>query len=364
MNIAILGTRGIPNNYGGFEQFAEFLSVGLVERGHRITVYSSSNHDYKKKDYKGVIIKHIYDPEDKVGTVGQFIYDFFSILDTRDKKFDVILQLGYTSSSVFYKLHPKTSIIVTNMDGLEWKRTKYSKNTQKFLQWAESLAVKNSNYLVSDSVAIQKYIEKKYNTHSRYIPYGATLFSNPQKAILKKYNLVEGKYNLLIARLEPENNIEMILDGFVHSVSSDTFIVIGGRRTEFAKYLQKKYLPYENIRFLDGVYDISVLNNLRFFCRFYFHGHSVGGTNPSLLEAMASSALICAHENEFNRAILGDDAFYFSTIYDVAMLLKKSFSASSHLYIQNNRDKILKSFQWSQIIELYEDMFLELINQT
>jgi len=164
MKIAILGTRGIPNNYGGFEQFAQYLSLGLVEKGHEVTVYNSHNHKFKDKSYHDVKIKHIFDPEYLIGTAGQFIYDFLSILDTRSKNYDIILQLGYTSSSVFFKLHPKNSTVITNMDGLEYKRSKYSKKVQKFLKWAESLAIKDSSLLVSDSLGIQKHLKNNYNT--------------------------------------------------------------------------------------------------------------------------------------------------------------------------------------------------------
>jgi len=362
MKIAILGTRGIPNNYGGFEQFAEFLSTGLVEKGHEVTVYNSSAHPYKKKIFRGVKIKRIYDPEKNIGTVGQFVYDFFSILNTRSEHFDIILQLGYTSSSLFYKLHPKESIVVTNMDGLEHKRSKYSPNVQKFLRLAESLAVGQSNLLISDSLGIKEYLKKKYDVSSKYIPYGATLFENAKKDVLEKYSVFEHSYFLLIARLEPENSIEVILDGFILSGSGDTFLVVGSANTKFAKYLQKKFLDFQNIKFVGAIYDLEVLNNLRYFCKAYFHGHTVGGTNPSLLEAMASNAIICAHNNEFNRAVLEKDAFYFFTSTEVSDFICSNVFGDSLPFIQNNRDKILKYYTWSKIISSYEETFKELLN--
>ena len=156
MKIAILGTRGVPNHYGGFEQFAEFFSVYLVEQGHEVCVYNSHNHPYQEKQFKGVNIIHQYDPEFKIGTAGQFIYDLNCILDSRKRNFDIILQLGYTSSSMWFFLLPKKATIITNMDGLEWKRTKYSKPIQKVLKFAEKLAVKSSDCLVSDSLGIKK----------------------------------------------------------------------------------------------------------------------------------------------------------------------------------------------------------------
>jgi glycosyltransferase involved in cell wall biosynthesis len=357
MKIAILGTRGIPNHYGGFEQFAEYFSVYLAENAQKVYVYNSHNHPYQEKTFKGVNILHQYDPEFKIGTAGQFIYDLNCILDARKRNFDVILQLGYTSSSVWYKLLPKKPLIITNMDGLEWKRTKYAKPVQKALQFAEKLAIKSSNYLVSDSIGIQKYIQEKYNKASTYIAYGAHQFSNPNVSILNNYEVEVENYNLIIARLEPENNIETILDGIVLSTNKMPFLVIGNHQTKFGDYLKEKFKNYSNIRFIGAVYNHEHLDNLRWFSNFYFHGHSVGGTNPSLLEAMASKALILAHNNDFNRAILGENAYYFSNAEEVKNLtLEIKKNDNLHL-IQNNFDAIESEFNWDKINDKYLQLF-------
>jgi glycosyltransferase involved in cell wall biosynthesis len=363
VKIAILGTRGIPNNYGGFEQFAEFLALGLVEKKHDVTVYNSNTHPYQKSTWNGVHIQHIYDPENKIGTAGQFVYDFLSILDTRKKNFDIILQLGYTSSSIFFDFHPKHSIVVTNMDGLEWKRTKFSAKVQKFLQWAESLAVKKSDHLVSDSIGIENYLKKKYDTKSTYIPYGSHLFHDEDIGILDNYSVKPYEYNILIARLEPENSIEVILDGVVQASDGVPFLVIGKHETKFGEYLKNKFKDNKNIRFIGGVYDINVLNNLRHFSNLYFHGHTVGGTNPSLLEAMASNALICANNNEFNSTILKKDAFYFSNTADVTNILRSTSYEDHRNKIKNNREKIAKLYTWDKIVDQYEALFIKLSQQ-
>src|SRR5689334_4059993 len=135
MKIAIIGTRGIPNRYGGFEQITEFLSEGLVKQNHSVYVYNSHTHPYQEKTWKGVHIIHCYDPEHRLGTAGQFIYDLNCILDARKRDFDILLFLGYTSSSVWQIFFPRKSIIVSNMDGLEWKRSKYSRPVQRFLMY-------------------------------------------------------------------------------------------------------------------------------------------------------------------------------------------------------------------------------------
>jgi glycosyltransferase involved in cell wall biosynthesis len=354
MKIAILGTRGIPNHYGGFEQFAEYLSHGLAQRGHEVTVYNSHTHPYKGKEWNGVKIIHCYDPEDRWGTKGQFIYDFNCILDTRRRNYDIILQLGYTSNSIWNWLLPKKrSVISTNMDGLEWRRTKYSRPVQRFLRFAEKLAVRSSDFLVSDSIGIQQYLFAKYQVESVYIPYGANLFSRPDLSIINKYLMFPYRYNMLVARLEPENSIEVILDGVVESEQFTPFLVVGNHRTRYGHYLKSKYKKHRFIRFLGGIYDINKLNNLRYFSNLYFHGHTVGGTNPSLLEAMASQALICAHHNVFNQSILGDDGFYFETSEQVSRLLQDEAKPVHRSMIEANTRKIETIYSWPVIIGQY-----------
>lgn len=364
MKIAIIGTRGIPNNYGGFEQFAQYLSLGLVEKGNIVTVYNSNTHHWQKNEWNGVQIVHCNDPEKKMGSIGQFIYDLNCIKDARKRNFDIILQLGYTSSSIWGWLLPrKKTVITTNMDGLEWQRTKYSKRVQNFLKYAEKLGVKYSDHLISDSIVIQKYLLEKYNRNSVFIPYGADLFKSPNKECLAKYNLNVHGYNLLVARLEPENNIETILSGITKSKLKQPFLVIGNHETKYGKYLKEKFADQYNIRFVGGIYDINTLNNLRHFSNLYFHGHTVGGTNPSLLEAMASQCLICAHDNIFNKAVLGNDGFYFKDEDEVADLLNKYCKCSNKNKIINNEEKIIHTYGWPIIVNQYMEHFIAIMRK-
>jgi glycosyltransferase involved in cell wall biosynthesis len=360
MKIGILGTRGIPNYHGGFEQFAEFFSVYLARNKHDVYVYNSSMHPYQESSFQGVRIIHCKDPENKIGTVGQFIYDFNCIMDSRKREFDILLQLGYTSSSIWSKLLPSKSIVITNMDGLEWKRSKYNSIVQKFLKVAEKLAVKSSNHLISDSIGIQNYLTTTYKVDSKYIAYGAEIFSTPSEQVLSNYEVVANNYDLLIARIEPENNIEVILDGIASSGATTPFLVIGKHDVNvFGAHLKSKFKEVHNIRFIGGVYNQDHLNNLRFYSNRYFHGHSVGGTNPSLLEAMASNALIIAHDNEFNKHILGEDGFYFKSSEDVCKqvnTIKKSENANK---LKNNADKIINKYNWNIINKRYLDYFEE-----
>ncbi|MBO9616375.1 MAG: DUF1972 domain-containing protein [Dyadobacter sp.] len=358
MKIAIIGTRGIPNHYGGFEQFAEYLAKGLVERGHDITVYNSHTHPYQKSEWNGVKIVHCNDPEDKWGTVGQFAYDLNCILHTRSQNFDIILQLGYTSSTIWGWLLPRRkSIVTTNMDGLEWKRTKYSKPVRSFLKWAEYLGTVYSDHWIADSLGIQSYLTKKYNITSTYIPYGAFPFEDADSNVLDPYRLTEYAYNMLIARLEPENNVDVILEGVSKAKQKLPFLVVGKHATKYGEYLKAKYKDFEHIRFVGGIYDINALNNLRYFSNIYFHGHSVGGTNPSLLEAMASQTLICANENEFNSTILENDALYFRNAEDVQKCIDTVRKQQHLSMVENNLHKIKHIYEWNKIIDQYENHF-------
>lgn len=362
MKIGILGTRGIPNQHGGFEQFAEFVAPALVQRGHEVSVYNSSLHPFTADSWQGVRLIREKDLEDRIGTAGQFIYDLNCILDARKRKFDVILQLGYTSSSVWRRLMPKDSVIVTNMDGLEWKRSKYSPSVQSFLRRAEKWAVAGSDVLIADSRGIQSYLTEKYQRDSTFIAYGATMFCDPDAGALAPYGLREYEYNLLIARMEPENNIETILQGHHAASGEEKLILIGSYRNKFGSYLKERYENHRTV-FLGPVYDLKLLNNLRYFSRLYFHGHSVGGTNPSLLEAMASQALIVAHDNIFNRSVLDVDAFYFSGPAEISILLEAGPRKSDyHSFLENNSVKIRETYSWETITSQLEDCLTEALH--
>tara|TARA_B110000046_G_scaffold40521_1_gene44896 strand:- start:43416 stop:44264 length:849 start_codon:yes stop_codon:yes gene_type:complete len=276
MKIGIVGTRGAPNRHGGFEQFAEFLSVGLVKKGLEVVVYNSSDHPYQKSDWNGVRIQHCKGWEGKIGTAGQFFYDLNCILNSREQNFDILLQLGYTSSSVWKSLLASSAIIVTNMDGLECKRSKFSGSVQQFSRYAEKSAITSSKHLVADSKGIQSFLKNKYNVDSPFISYGSNLFNDPNESILKKHKLKKGGYNMLIARLEPENNVETILDGMSNSASDRSFLVIGKAENVFGEHLVKKFEHDQRIQFLGDIYDLNDLNNLRHFSNYYFHGHSAG----------------------------------------------------------------------------------------
>lgn len=363
MKIAILGTRGIPNRYGGFEQSAENLSVRWKNRGHEVTVYNPDDHSYTNKEWNGVIIKQIYSNEKKFGVVGTNIFDYLCLKDTLNRDYDIVLELGY-SASMFYPSKKKRKFkIVTNMDGLEWKRSKWNTLARTLLMHLEKQAVLKSDVLIADNPGIQDYFKNTYNIFSFYIPYGADAkkIEPPIENAIEEYHLEPFSYYLLVARLEPENNIEMILDGYLQSKSREPFIVVGNYKTKYGDYLINKYKNSSLIKFLGGIYNYYILDNLRCFSKLYYHGHSVGGTNPSLLEAMGCGCYIAAHNNCFNKYVLGENAFYFMNSKEVSEIINTYTEKYKNYFVNNYRIKIEEVYNWDVVSQQYLDIFNQLI---
>lgn len=359
MKIAIIGTRGIPNRYGGFEQFASFVAPMLVRRGHQVSVYNSSCHGFSEPSWKGVEIITRYDPQSLMGTSGQFVYDLLCVLDARKRGYDLIFQLGYTSSSLWSGLMPSGAVLVTSMDGMEWKRNKYGWVARQFLRLAETWAVGASEVLIADALAMREYLLDKFGKTALYIPYGATPFCDPDPDALAPYQLRPFCYDLVIARFEPENHLEDILGGFAQMRTDRCLVVIGNSQNAYGRYLRKKFRRPE-IHFMEGLYDMAVLNSLRFYSNIYYHGHSVGGTNPSLLEAMAASCLIVAHDNKFNREVLGEEAYYFARDRDITRLGDVPLLKSAHPHLlEDNLKKIRHRYNWEHILHLIERDIIE-----
>ena len=374
MKIAFVSTRGIPNNYGGFEQFAEYISVGMAQRGHEVVVYSPKFHPYQESTYKGVRIKHIYSPETWMGSsVGSFFYDFASLRDALKKEdFDIIYEAGYTSiipAYIWFNVKKrKRPIFTTNMDGLENKRSKFSPMVRRFLDWEEKMAVKYSHYLIADNMGIHDYYKEKYGKESKFLAYGADIHDDFKAEYLEEFGLKSEEYYILIARLEPENDIVMAIEGYLHSKENGRrpLIVVGKTNTPHGKELVEKYGNERNVEFVGGIYDFKKLDSVRHFSKAYFHGHSVGGTNPSLLEAMAAGCFIFAHDNIFNRAVLKENAFYYPSADKVTEYLNRidTIAEGSKIqYTARNIEVIRNEYSWESLIDKHEKYFYWLLSQ-
>jgi hypothetical protein len=365
--IAFISTRGIPNEYGGFEQFAEFISVALLPLGYDVTVYNPSFHSFKGNNFKGVHIIHKWSPEKQIGSAANFIYDYLSLKDALQKDFDIIYIAGYTtifpSFPFLKKKHPCK--IVVNLDGLEYKRSKYNYLVKRFIVYCESLALEYADFLVSDNKGIQQYYKDKYAVDSFFIPYGAVIPERIDDSLIKQYNLNPNQYYMLLARFEPENNIEMIIDGYIQSKSQYPLFLIGNSTNKYGQQLIEKYKMYPQVVFQGVIYDRLILDSLRKQARLYFHGHSVGGTNPSLLEAMASSAYIAAHQNEFNGSVLQQNALYFSNDQTVKLIIQKEERSpfmQRHDWIQSNLRTIEEHYTWPKITDLHHRVFTQILH--
>jgi glycosyltransferase involved in cell wall biosynthesis len=367
MKIAIIGSRGIPNRYGGFEQFAEIVSKIWVELGHDVICYNPHDHEFQHSEINGVKIKHIYCPEKTFGAAAHIVYDFLSFRDAVSKQCDIYLQLGYQSSALSYPLFNKSvrKRIVTNMDGMEWQRSKWSKFVKYLTKFSEYLAVKFSGGLVSDNHGIANYLRKVYGVNSAIIQYGCDDVGIISKDLIGNICPNEDRFYLLIARLEPENNVDEIINGFIDVNENIKLLIVGNVDTQYGKYLKAISCDNGNIIFTGSIYDKEKLDALRQHCILYFHGHSVGGTNPSLLEAMAAGARIIAHDNEFNRSVLGRESVYFKNSKDVSEIMQSSHQVSQGLdaFKVVNKEKINKNYRWEDIAKQYIDTFEKVISR-
>ena len=357
--IAIIGTRGIPAKYGGFETFAEELSVRLAEFGVNMTVFCDKD-SFNSSKYKNVNLVFVTCTK----TQNPILYYLKSIIIAL-KHYDIIYVTG-TGGSFFYIFNIFfNKKIITNNDGIEYNRAKWNSIKKAYIYLSEFLAVKLSNYIIADSNGIYDYLTKKYpraKNKIKVIEYGS--YINDQECdinILSKYKLVYEGYYLIVARLEPENNIDIIINGFINSNSPHRLIVIG---TILQNEYNKALLKTDNSRvvFLGGIYDKIELKNIRKGCLAYFHGHSAGGTNPSLLEAMANSNYIFAHDNVFNREVTSNLADYFINPEDVKNIVdsfEKKNDDETNGVKKQMLNRIKNYYNWERISSEYEKFFDE-----
>jgi glycosyltransferase involved in cell wall biosynthesis len=328
MKIGILGTRGIPNKYGGFEEFAEQISKVFRAFDHEVFVYCEGELDFVRTQDNGIIL--VFVKSNSSSFINQFIYDYKCTKDACLRDLDIIYHAGYVTSVIgnlfFYqKLKDK---LIYNMDGLEWKRSKFSYLTRYTIRILERIAVRSCENLVADNIGIQKYIKNKYKKDSTLIEYGVmSVINKPNisdvtdKELRRLLELIPKKFDLLIARFEPENSIREIF--MAYQKLGIPLVVVSNINTDFYSEIYKEICNYEGLILLGPIYNKFFLNYLRSECRYYVHGHTVGGTNPSLLEAMICGCKIFAHDNEFNRDVLSDFGTYWKNSNELINLLDR-----------------------------------------
>ena len=359
MRIGIVGTRGIPSKYGGFETFAEELSIRLVPKGINCTVYCDKD-SYNKNNFKGVNLSYI----NTTKTRSPLKYYFKSLKEAL-KTNNIILITGCSGALFFWLkyFYNKKAIIITNIDGIEHKRAKWPFLIRKFIRFGEWVAINFSTYVISDSKGIKKYINTNYpkitNKKIKIIEYGAYPCISNKKELIKEFNVLPNNYYLIVARLEPENNIHVILKGYYQSKTKIPLVVVGNLLNN--NYVQNllKYKS-DNIKFVNGIYNKDKLLALRSYCKAYFHGHSVGGTNPSLLEAMGASNFIIAHDNSFNRDVTNNNSLYFKNANDCTIKINEfeKIKLDEKNKIKDfNLRRIKTYYNWDLISNKYIDFF-------
>lgn len=346
VKIAVVGTVGIPACYGGFESLVENL-----------TTYKSENINYKvfcsKKAYSKTVASYngaelIYLPLQANG-IQSIPYDVLALVKCIWLKLDAVLVLG-VSGGLFLPIFRlfSSAKVITNIDGLEWKRDKWGLWAKRFLKWSESVAVKYSDIVITDNKAIGDYVEAEYGKSTITIAYGGDHALRNIEASNE-----DSDYALGLCRIEPENNVKMILEAFSQTDRHLKFIG-NWNSSQFGRELRKKYSKASNIELLDPIYDIDELCRLRKGCVLYIHGHSAGGTNPSLVEMMHFGVPIFAYDCSFNRYSTENKGHYFKHSTQLIELLSRTKEVQLQENGNNMREIAARRYTWVEINRLYE----------
>lgn len=363
--IIILGIRGVPALHGGFETFAENLAIYLVSRGWKVTVYCQESTtdftDMFSSEWCGVDRVHI--PVQDGGAIATIKFDYLSVKHAL-KQSGLVLTLGYNTAlfNLLFRLKGKKNLI--NMDGIEWKRDKWTWYEKAWLYINERIGCLIGHHLIADHPEIKNHLSTRVNSEKvTMIPYGARCVKSANKSLLASYALEENSYVLLIARPEPENSILEIISAFSAKIRGKNLVVLGKYDRKNSYQNQVLEAASDEVKFLGAIYDHDILDALRFYSCLYVHGHTVGGTNPSLIEALGSGQGVLAHNNKFNRWVAGNGAAYFkdqqecteqldSLLLDEEILRKMS---------EFSRRRFNENFTWDTILKQYEELLLKWI---
>ncbi|MFM1883900.1 MAG: hypothetical protein RL168_84, partial [Bacteroidota bacterium] len=353
--IAFTGSRGMPNRYGGYEEMVDHVGRRLADRGHRVWISTSSAHPDRDYHYPGIQRAHHYDPESWMGSAGQFVYDWISLRRLKPWKPDAHIALGTTSSGPWlrWSFWRGESPLAVHMDGLEWMRGKYSPAIRRYLRKAEALAAYSAQFLVSDNPGISAHLQT-YQRPIEEIAYGVEIPQALEKEelanILSDASLTPGNYALILCRLVPENNVAVALEALL---DKGPVAVLGDWSNAYAQNLLHLFGGHPNFVQLNANFDPRYTQALRQGSRLYVHGHSAGGTNPGLLQAMAAGCRIAAHDNVFNQAVLGPQAMYFQD----ATQLQRAWENAENIPTQVENTA---NYTWDGVTEAYASLAAKL----
>jgi glycosyltransferase involved in cell wall biosynthesis len=360
MRIALLGTRGIPANYGGFETFAEELSIRLAERGHQVAVYCRENH--ASNCYRGVRLRYL--PTIRHKYFDTLAHTAISTLDLLFQRFDVVLYCN--AANAIFALMPRVLGIPTalNVDGLERHRKKWNRLAKSWYLLSEWLATWCCSAVVTDADHIREYYLQRYNKESRFIPYGAEIGKVAETGAVRALGLEPGRYVLYVSRMEPENNALLVRQAF-EKVKTDFKLALVGDAPYAAEYIQEvKRTNDPRIVFPGAIYG-DAYHQLQSHSAVYVQATEVGGTHPALIEAMGRGALVLYLETPESDEVAGGAAVAFTNdleeklqwAVDVADKERAAWGARAMQRIESH-------YSWKSVTDEYEQLFRELINKT
>ena len=363
--VRILGTHGVPANYGGFETAAENVALYLVAHGWRVIVYCQSVGTGPVVEDMWHGIERVTIPVDLPGWRGTSKFDWLCIAHACQFR-DVCLTFGYNTGIYNFRQRAHGIPNIINMDGIEWSRARWGLLKQGILYVNERFAALFGNHLIADHPEIETYLwtrapKRKIST----ITYGADPLPDAPVGAVEALNLEPGRYLTLIARPIPENSILELVQAFSARRRDLRLVILGKFEPEVDEYHRKvRAIASDEVYFAGPIYDKQTVQALRFHSKAYLHGHTVGGTNPSLIEAMAAGNPVIAHDNKYNRWVAGDGALYFDTI-------KTADDKISLLLADGDLRQRLKAaalcrfneeFTWERVAGQYEQLLSAFLN--
>jgi glycosyltransferase involved in cell wall biosynthesis len=357
----ILGTRGVPAAHGGFETFAERLALYLSQKDWQVTVYCQEDESDRREKWEDTWngVRRVHVPIRQSGSLGTVVFDWKATIDSARSN-ELKLTLGYNTAlfCARYRIGRHTNLI--NMDGIEWRRQKWGKVAKLWFWLNEWAGCKLGHHLVADHPEIKRHLERQTpSSKITTIPYGADRIETANASILADYKLESVKYAILIARAEPENSVLEVVKAWSRRQRDGWKLVILGKYDpEHAYQRSVMQAASDDVMFLGAIYEPEIVKALRFFARLYVHGHQVGGTNPSLVEALGAGNPVLAHDNRFNRWVAGPGAQYFdgedgcestlTTLLDDEVRLDSMREASLARYHED--------FTWDKVLGDYESL--------
>jgi glycosyltransferase involved in cell wall biosynthesis len=352
IKVSIVGTQGIPNYYGGFETLAEYLTQYLAGDFEMTVFCSSKVYPEKSKTFNNARLRYL--PFSANG-FSSILYDSVSLLLSLSS--DRVIILGASGGFIMPLLRPWRKKFLLNLGGLDWQRSKWSPSVKWIIRLLEKLAVKNTGTLVSDNMGIREYLRNKYSKESLLIEYGGDQCTRiiPHEKDFIEYPFLKSRYAFSVARVQPDNNVEMILDSCLKMDRFPVVFVGNWKNSPYGTDLKAKYSGKKNCILLDAIYDREKLDLLRSNCYIYIHGHSAGGTNPALVEAMSLGLPVLAFASVFNRYTTEEKARFFSTSEELSGMLKRITEEELDQVKKDLSEIAGKRYKWSVIAGKYAD---------